>query len=147
MDAEAAPLYDRILHARAEALLRCAVRDGFARIAEQEQTPLLVVARDSSRHERWLHGTGAGFMAAVAGELEPLAAGCLLVVHASPRALVGTALTVTGRSARAFALDATDRRVGRPRVVFGREEDPTGVAAEVALALFDTLRRSGRSWV
>ncbi len=142
MDAEAAPLYDRILHARAEALLRHAVREGFERVVEEQQTPLLVVGRDSSRHERWLTAGDAGFLAAVAGELEPLAAACLLVVHASPRSLVGTALTVSGSGVRAVALDATCRRVGRPRVDFGREEEPSGVVLEVAGRLRAAIERS-----
>ena len=143
MDPETAPLIDRILHARAEVLLRRAVREDLARIVEGAQTPLVVVGHDRSRHQRWTTGVHAGMLAAVVAELDPVAAGCLLVVRAAPRHLVGTALTVSAAGARAFALDAVVRRIGRARVAFGRQEEPSGVAAEVALALLEAIERAG----
>lgn len=144
MDSEAAPLIDRILHARAEVLLRRAVREDVGRITQAEQTPLVIVGHDRSRHRRWVAGGDARLLAAVTGELDPIAAGCLLVVSTGPRQVVGTALTVTAAGARAFALDALVRRFGRPRVGLGRQEEPTGVAAEVAVALLEAIERADR---
>lgn len=144
MDSEAAPLIDRILHARAEVLLRRAIRDDLARITEAQQTPLVVVGHDRSRAQRWVTGGDAHLLAAVAAELDPVAAGCLLVVRAGADHVVGTAVTVSAAGARAFALDARRRRVGRPRVGFGAQEDPAGLAATVALALLATIERAQR---
>lgn len=142
MDSDAAPLIDRILHARAEVLLRRAVREDLVRITLGEQTPLVVVGHDRARAQRWVAGGDADLLAAVAAELDPVAAGCLLVVRAGPAHVVGTAVTVSAAGARAFALDAKGRRFGRPRVTFGAQEDPAGVAAEVALALLAAIERA-----
>lgn len=144
MDYDAAPLVDRILHARAEVLLRRAVREHLTRITQHDQTPLVVVGHDRSRAQRWVAGGDAHLLAAVAAELDPIAAGCLLVVSAERSHVVGTAVTVSAVGARAFVLDARRRRVGRPRVSFGPQEDPAGVAGEVALALLSTIERAQR---
>lgn len=144
MSSGAAPLVDRVLHARAEVLLRRAVREGFTRLTEAGRTPLVVVGDDRSRHERWVAGGDPALLAAVADELDPVAAGCLLVVRAEGREVVGTAVTVTALSARAFTLDATVRRFGGPQVSLGRQQEPAGAAAEIAVALLEALERAER---
>ncbi len=144
MDAEAAPLFDRILHARAEVLLRAAVRDDFGRATGGEQAPLVVVGFDRTGTTRWIAGGDAGLLAAISGELDPVAAGCLLVAGTTPGTVVGTAITVSAAGARALPLDARRRRLGRPRVHFGPTEDPLGVGAEVALALHGAVERAAR---
>lgn len=145
MDPDAAPLLDRILHARAEVLLRAALREGWSAVAAGVRTPLVVVGHDRSGTTRWLEGGDAGLLAAVTAEFDPVAVGCLLVVRAAPEHVVGTAVTVSFAGARALALDARRRRFGRPRVTFGRQEDPQGVAGEVALALLEAVERATRS--
>ena len=144
MEPEAAPLIDRILHARAEVLLRRVVREQLGRVARCEHAPLVVVGHDRSRHERWVARGDAELPAAVAAELDPVAAGCLVEVRAVGRGVVGTAVTVSAVGARAFALDAVPRRLGRVRVHLGPQEDPTGRAAPVALALLDAIERARR---
>lgn len=140
-----AHLAERMLHARVEALLRQAITRGVADLVGRDHQPVVLLAADGTQTTRWLRaGTDAGLIAALASEANAIAAACLLVEDRRPGAAWGSAITVSGGGARVLALDVARRRLGRPRLTAGVEEEPRGVARQVAGALQHTILRGLR---
>jgi hypothetical protein len=140
MTSRDATLLDRVLHARAEVLLRREARAGLARLADG-LTPLVVVRSDRGRELRWIAADlEPGFVAALAGELDPAAAGLVVPEASGTR---GVAVTVTAAGAR--ALDFTAQRgrfLRRGRAVVGPERALSGRAEAFAGALCQGLLRA-----
>ena len=120
MASQEAALIDRVLHARAEGLLRRAVREGLP------------------------HGLEPEHLAALAAELDPIACALLVLEGddvASAR-IEGTALTVTASGARALACHARRRLLRRPGVVLRPGAQPGEEAVAGASALCRVLGRA-----
>jgi len=134
------PLPDRILHARAEVLVRHEARIGLASLAHG-LAPLVVVRADRWRELRWLAADlEPELVAAVASELDPVAAGLVVPERGGSS---GVAITTTAVSAR--ALGFTGHRGGfmrRARTVVGPERPLTGRAEQLAGALCRALARA-----
>jgi hypothetical protein len=135
-----ASLLDRVLHARAEVLLRRAARAGVARLAAG-LAPLVVVRSDRGRELRWVAADlDPEIVAALAGELDPAAAGLVVPEAGGTR---GTALTVTAAGARALHLTVQrDWLPWRRRAALGPERVLSGRAEAAAAALGRALLRA-----
>ena len=140
MSPSAPPLLDRLLHARAEVLVRHEARIGLRRLADG-LTPLVVVRADRWRELRWLTADlEPELVAAVASELDPVAAG-LVIPEAGGSS--GVAITVTAASARALGFAAHRGGFLRPaRTVIGPERPLSGRAQQLARALCQALARA-----
>jgi len=131
------PLLDRVLHARAEVLVRHEARIGLARMADG-LSPLVVVRADHWRELRWLAADlEPDLVAAVASEHDPLAAAFIVPTDGGPS---GVAITTTAVSARALRFTAHPGGfMRRSRTVVGPELPLAGragqLAAELCLAL------------
>jgi hypothetical protein len=134
------PLLDHVLHARAEVLVRHEARIGLERMADG-LAPLVVVRADRGCELRWLAADlEPELVAALASELDPVAAG-LVVPEGGGGS--GVAITATAASARALGFVAhagSFRR--RARTVVGPERPLTGRCEQIAGALCRVLARA-----
>ncbi len=133
------PLLDRVLHARAEVLVRHEARIGLARMA-RGLAPLVVVRADRWRELRWLAADlEPDLVAAVVSEHDPVAA-ALIVPESGGRG--GVAITTTAASARALGFTAHPGGfMRRSRTVLGPERPLRGRAEQLAVELCRTIAR------
>jgi hypothetical protein len=121
-------------------LLRREARNGLERLANG-LTPLVVVRADRGRELRWVAADlEPELVAALAGELDPAAAGLIVPEDGGSR---GVAVTVTAAGARALEFAAQrGRLLRRGRAVVGPERPLSGRAERLASALCRGLLRA-----
>jgi len=134
------PPLDRVLHARAELLVRHVAWTGLGRMAEG-LAPLVVVRADRWWELRWLAADlEPELVAAVVSELDPVAAALVIPEDGGSG---GLAITTTAAGTRALAFAAYPGGfMRRARTVLGPERPLTGLAAQVAPAVCHALARA-----
>jgi hypothetical protein len=134
------PPLDRVLHARAELLVRHVAGSGLGRMADG-LAPLVVVRADRWWELRWLAADlEPEFVAAVVSELDPVAAALVVPERGGTG---GVAITMSAAGARALAFTAHPGGfLRRARTVVGPERPLAGRPAQLAAALCRALARA-----